>query len=154
MKLKKIFISTLAILSLAAGCTNTHPPNDNASNDNTALGNDNTNTELTTPKISGFYKDYSETTLAQAQQAGQKVVLFFNAIWCPFCRAADIDFKAHTNKIPEGITLLKLNYDTETELKKKYGVTYQHTFVQIDSQGNLVTKWVSGDTAKLIANIK
>ena len=27
------------------------------------------------------------------------------------------------------------------DLKKKYGVVYQHTFVQVDKDGNLIKKW-------------
>ena len=40
------------------------------------------------------------------------------------------------------------------DLAKKYGITYQHTFVQIDSQGKEVTKWNGGQTDELAANIK
>ena len=102
----------------------------------------------------GEYKDYSTETLSVAQAAGHKVVLFFYAPWCPFCRAADADFQAHGDKIPVGVTVLRTSYDNETALKQKYGVTYQHTFVQIDNNGDLVTKWISGDTDLLAKNIK
>lgn len=102
----------------------------------------------------GLYADYSSDRVEEEQNLGKKVVLYFWAAWCPECRAADADFTANSDKIPAGIALLKLNYDTETELKQKYGVTYQHTFVQIDNNGNLVTKWISGDTDLLEKNIK
>lgn len=105
-------------------------------------------------KKSGEYKDYSAETVAAEQKASHKVVLYFYAPWCPFCRAADADFKAHGDKIPSGVALLKTSYDDETALKEKYGVTYQHTFVQIDNNGNLVTKWISGDTDLLAKNVK
>lgn len=100
------------------------------------------------------YKEYSEATVAAEQKAGNKIVLFFHATWCPECRAADAAFKAHPEKIPAGVTVLKTDYDSNTALKKKYVVTYQHTFVQIDNNGNLVTKWISGDIAALKKNIK
>ena len=102
----------------------------------------------------GRYQDYSAGAVSVEQKAGHKVVLFFYAPWCPFCRAADADFQAHGDKIPAGVTVLKTSYDNETTLKQKYGVTYQHTFVQIDSSGNLVTKWISGDTDLLAKNVK
>lgn len=105
------------------------------------------------------YVDYSSQVLADAeiaQKSGRRVVLFFHANWCPYCKAADKDFKANigTDKFPKNLTLIKTDYDTQTELKKKYGVTSQHTFVQIDSTGNQITKWVSGETAELNTNIK
>lgn len=102
----------------------------------------------------GAYKDYSPELVKTEQVGGQKVVLFFHATWCPFCQAADADFRAHTDKIPAGVTVLKTDYDTEKELKQKYAVTYQHTFVQIDSEGNQVTKWISGDTELLAKNVQ
>jgi thioredoxin-related protein len=42
----------------------------------------------------------------------------------------------------------------EKELAKKYGVTYQHTFVQIDAEGNEVTKWNGGKIEELLHNIR
>lgn len=102
----------------------------------------------------GSYQDYSAATVASEQKAGHKVVLYFYAPWCPFCRVADADFKANGDKIPAGVTVFKTDYDSNTALKEKYGVNYQHTFVQIDASGNLVTKWVSGDTAMLVKQIK
>lgn len=102
----------------------------------------------------GVYADYSAAKVEDEQKAGQKVVLYFYAPWCPFCRAADADFKANGDKIPAGVTVLKTDYDSNTALKAKYGVNYQHTFVQIDNNGNMVTKWVSGDTDLLVKNVK
>lgn len=105
-------------------------------------------------KKAGAYKDYSESTVKDEQAQGQKVVLFFHAPWCPFCKAADSAFKSKIGEIPAGVTVLKTDYDSNTELKKKYGVTYQHTFVQIDQQGNMITKWNGGDIESLIKNLK
>jgi thiol-disulfide isomerase/thioredoxin len=102
----------------------------------------------------GEYKDYGPDAVAQAQKAGSKVVLFFHADWCPFCVEADKQFKAKLDQIPPGVTIFKTPYDTETALKQKYGVTYQHTFVQIDAKGNMATKWNGGDIANLKKYIK
>ncbi len=45
---------------------------------------------------------------------------------------------------------VKTDYDTERELKKKYGVTYQHTFVQVDAQGNQIKKWGGSNTLSAV----
>ncbi len=111
---------------------------------------DNTNVK----SYSDNYKEYSVETVKSEQNSKRKVVLFFHAEWCPYCKAADTAFKANSNLIPKDVTVLKTNYDTEKELKKKYGVTYQHTFVQIDDNGNKITSWVSGDVDMLNKNIK
>ena len=102
----------------------------------------------------GAYKDYSAATVVAEQEAGNKVVLFFHAPWCPFCKAANTEFLARASEIPSGVTLLKTDYDSNTELKQKYGVTYQHTFVQIDNDGNSVSKWNGGDIDNLKKYLK
>lgn len=87
--------------------------------------------------VSGSYEAYAEEKLARADEGD--VVLFFRANWCPTCRTLDAALTA--GPLPEGLTVLDLNYDTETALKQKYGVTTQHTLVQIDAKGNLIKKW-------------
>ncbi|MEK7530269.1 MAG: thioredoxin family protein [Patescibacteria group bacterium] len=101
----------------------------------------------------GSYEAYAPEKLAKATEGD--VVLFFRASWCPTCRALDTDIRAHLKDIPAGVTILDVDYDTSTELKKKYGVTYQHTFVQVDAEGNQITKWSGSPTlASFLANIK
>lgn len=102
----------------------------------------------------GTYIDYSPTALAEATKNNGRAVLFFWASWCPNCKASNADFLANLDKIPHNVTVLKTNYDTEKALKIKYGITYQHTFVQVDSTGNQITKWNGGGTAELISNLK
>lgn len=92
----------------------------------------------------GSYEAYSPEKLALA--ASGKVVLFFHASWCPTCKGVDADIVAHVAQIPSGVHILKLDYDTTGPLKQKYGVTTQHTFVQVNAQGNLLSKWSGGDT--------
>lgn len=92
----------------------------------------------------GSYEVYSPEKLALADTG--HVVLFFRASWCPTCRGLDKDIRAHLDTIPGNLAILDVNYDDSTELKKKYGVTYQHTLVQVDSSGNLIKKWMGSPT--------
>lgn len=104
------------------------------------------------------YVAYSKAAFDEA--AGTRRVLFFYANWCPICKPADADFTANASKIPSDVILIRVNYnDTDTDqeekdLAKQYGITYQHTFVQIDAQGKEVAKWNGGQTDELLANIK
>lgn len=102
----------------------------------------------------GAYKDYSQEALATATRDGGKAVLFFWASWCPYCKVANEDFTNNAGQIPAGVTILKTNYDTEKKLKTKYGITYQHTFVQVDASGTQITKWSGGGVKELKINIK
>jgi len=90
----------------------------------------------------GSYEVYSPEKIAMVET--KDVVLFFHASWCPSCRALNSDIEKNVGAIPSGLTILKTDYDKETELKKKYGVTTQHTLVQVDKDGNLIKKWSGG----------
>jgi thiol-disulfide isomerase/thioredoxin len=102
---------------------------------------------------SGSYETYVANKVAAAASKGD-VVLFFRASWCPTCRALDADIRSHMDDIPAGLTILDVDYDNSGELKEKYGVTHQHTLVQVDAQGNLVKKWEQSPTlATLVAQV-
>ncbi len=104
------------------------------------------------------YLVYSKPTLDQA--ADKRRVLYFYASWCPICRPANADFEKNAGKFPKDLVVIRVNYndpDTDQEekdLAKKYGITYQHTFVQVDSTGKEITRWSGGQTEELLANIK
>ncbi len=106
----------------------------------------------------GLYGLYSKDGFI-ASKANKKVLYFF-ATWCPECKEAEKDFQANLGKLPANVAIFKIHYnDPETssqdkELAKKYGIVYQHTFVQVDNQGNEITKWNGGGFNKLISSIK
>jgi thiol:disulfide interchange protein len=103
------------------------------------------------------YPAYSNEVLASS--SNKRRVLFFYANWCPTCKVANDEFSANPNGIPEGVVLIRANYnDTDTDqdekaLAQKYNITYQHTFVEIDGQGNEVKKWNGGGLDDLIKNL-
>jgi thiol-disulfide isomerase/thioredoxin len=83
------------------------------------------------------------------------VVLFFKADWCPTCIALDKSIIDQSNDIPEHVTILEIDYDNATELRKKYGVTTQHTLVQVDENGEMIAKWTGGaDLDALVTKIQ
>ena len=85
--------------------------------------------------------------------------MYFYANWCPICRPADAEFKANQGRIPEGVVVIRINYndsDTDSEeegLAQEYGITYQHTFVEIDSSGQEVQKWNGGGVEELLERL-
>lgn len=99
----------------------------------------------------GKYTAYSQDMFDD--YSGKSRVLFFHADWCPTCRALDKDISKDAGKLPQDLVLFKTDYDSEKELKKKYAVTYQHTFVQVDAQGNELTKWNGGGVDELVENV-
>ncbi len=89
--------------------------------------------------MKGSIQTYSPDKLTLAEHG--KVLLFFHAAWCPICRQLDAEAAANPNIVPDGITIMKVDFDNATELRQKYGVTVQHTFVQVDASGALVKKF-------------
>ena len=94
----------------------------------------------------GAYIDYTDSAIAQAP--GTKL-LFFHAPWCPQCRDLDADIK--NSGVPKGVVIIKVDYDSNQALRKKYGVTIQTTLVRVDDQGNLVEKYVAYDEPTVAA---
>ena len=102
----------------------------------------------------GSYESYTPEKISMASDS-HNVVLFFRAGWCPSCKTLDADIKSNLDKIPNNLTILDVNYDNSSDLKKKYGVTYQHTLVQVDKDGNIIKKWSgSQNLSSLVAEIK
>ncbi len=93
------------------------------------------------------YQDYDAEVVAQTE--GKKI-LFFHATWCPTCRALDQNIKAGV--VPANLTIFKVNFDTENDLKKKHGVTYQHTLVQVGDNGEQLSKWFGSYTIDQLAD--
>jgi len=107
---------------------------------------------VTTASQQGVYANYTPELVAQADG---DIVLFFHASWCPSCRTQDAAITNGAAEIPADLTILKVDYDSSTELKRKYNVVTQHTFVQVDGEGNEITKWLGGSTlAALVANVQ
>lgn len=86
----------------------------------------------------GAYVSYSDTIIADTK--GTKI-LFFHAPWCPQCRSLESSIKEAT--LPDGVTIIKTDYDSNQSLRQKYGVTLQTTLVKVDDDGNLIEKYVA-----------
>jgi thioredoxin 1 len=99
----------------------------------------------------GEYTDYTSSAFQAA--SGKQRVLFFYAAWCPTCRPADANITANVDQLPDDVVVFRTNYDTEDALKAQYGITYQHTFVLVDENGNVIQKWNGGDIDKIIENV-
>jgi thiol-disulfide isomerase/thioredoxin len=152
-KNKVLFLGILALVILLGVAYTLTNSRNSAANKDTNVNHAVTQAsgELAT---AGSYEAYAPEKVALASDS-HHVVLFFRASWCPTCRAVDADIRSHLSQIPANLAILDVNYDNSTALKQKYGVTYQHTFVQVDKDGNLLKKWAGSPTlAALVAEVK
>ncbi len=89
--------------------------------------------------LAGAYLSAQEYEAQKASRAGTRVVLFFHAPWCSSCRATERALAQ--SGVPAGLTLVKVDYDTAQSLRQQYGVTVQHTYVQVAPDGSALTKF-------------
>lgn len=96
----------------------------------------------------GAYVDYSDEALAAAE--GTRI-LFFHAPWCPQCRALEADILAAG--VPDGYTILKVDYDSRQDLRQQYDVRLQTTLVALDDAGAGSALFVAYDEPTLAASL-
>lgn len=96
----------------------------------------------------GAYVEFSEAALSDAQ--GTRI-LFFHAPWCPQCRALEDDIEA--NGVPDGVTILKVDYDSRQDLRQRYDVRLQTTLVALDDAGDGAALFVPYDDPTLNAGL-
>lgn len=101
---------------------------------------------LSAPLAAGIYTEYSPEAVTTSD--AKHIVLNFSATWCPSCRTVDKDINANISSIPAGVEIYKVDYDTNVALRKQYGITTQHTFVVVNSDGSMIKKWSGGSTLK------
>lgn len=86
----------------------------------------------------GQYLDYSPELVASTP--GDKL-LFFHASWCSQCVKLEDDIEA--SGVPDGVTVFKVDYDSNQDLRRKYGVTIQTTMVKVGDGGKKLDSYVA-----------
>jgi thiol-disulfide isomerase/thioredoxin len=100
----------------------------------------------------GKFVNWEEVNLADLDG---KIVLDFSATWCPSCVQIKKDIENSLSDIPADVTIVLVDYDSNKDLRVKYGVTSQHTFVQVKNNGEKIKLWQGGKTLEdVLANIE
>ena len=96
------------------------------------------------------YRNYSSDSYDQL--LGKKpFALFFHANWCSSCRSQEKIIQQNLASLPVDFTILRVNFDTETELKKKYSVAMQSIVIVFDETGKEVGRmWDFSSIQKFI----
>jgi thioredoxin-related protein len=146
-----VILSSIVLLALASCGQETSPTNQET----------NTAQEVAVksePVTASAYNDFSSAPASYVQYNGQDLsaigettVLYFSQESCGTCQKTDADIKAQAS-LPDNVNILKVDFDTETELNQQYGVTTKHTFVLVDENGNEIAKEIGLATASDIAD--
>lgn len=97
--------------------------------------------------------NYSENTFEEEIMEGRNVV-YFAATWCPTCKALNDELAEDISSLPSDLTIIKADYDEEVALKQEYGITIQHTLVQVDENGKEITRWSGGGIETIQAELQ
>jgi len=122
-----------------AGAEQTSSPTASSAN-----ATDDASSDTVTP---GVYVDYTETAIAEAEG---RVVLFFHASWCGQCVQLDSDIIAEG--VPDGVTVIKVDWDTNQALEQQYEVPMRTTFVELAEDGSVLQRHVAYDEPRF-ANV-
>lgn len=152
-----VFLVFLVVIFVFANRNTTNTTDSNLTNTNTSNSSQNQNSEeLETTNIevpvgtpgenlgvemnsAGIYTNFESSQTIPL--SGYKNVYFFAASWCPTCRVLDRDINNNLENIPSDVAIINVDFDKERELKQRYGVTFQHTLIQVDENGNELKKW-------------
>jgi thiol-disulfide isomerase/thioredoxin len=102
---------------------------------------------------SGMKTAYTSLESAEALAAKNPTVLFFSADWCPYCQADLKDINANGKKLGK-VNVVVVDYDRSADVKNRYGVTMQDTYVQIGAMGEKITAWNGGGVDSILKNLK
>jgi thiol:disulfide interchange protein len=155
--MKHIF--TLAVILIVAVSAIAYVSQDVQTTESVESSNLTTNIEAAAPEspiipvasAAAIYADYSVANVDQALAEGQDTFLFFHAAWCPSCVLLDREINNRFSEIPEDLTILKVDFDKEDDLKIKYGITSQNTLVHLNEGGEALNKWSGGGLDEILA---
>lgn len=99
------------------------------------------------------YLDYSAQNFAQAKKHGKTLLFFAATTWCSNCLAIEEEIIKRNSELPKELTILKVDYDRDSDMKAKYGVTMQTTLILLDEDGNEIRRWIGTDFDNLLTNI-
>lgn len=73
---------------------------------------------------------YSDTTFINLQQSNRPVLIHIHAHWCSTCAQQNMKLNRIIDT-PEynDLTVLKVNFDTQKEVVKRFGATKQSVFI-------------------------
>lgn len=145
----------LALAVVLAGCGVDEGPDSSGAPGSVApvpeAGAAGADSSLPVDGTAGVYLSLADYERDPAVFADADVVLFFAASWCSTCQRTRANIEADLAGIPPGLVIVVVDYDTATDARRLYGVTVQHTFVQIDAEGTALKRWTGSLTAHDIA---
>ncbi len=105
--------------------------------------------EMSDPVSSGAqYEAYSSEL--HDEWKSEPYALFFHADWCPTCQAWEKMIQDNIATLPESTRILKVDYDTNETLVRKYDIQSQSIVVFVTGAGNSTLKTIDPSLDEVI----
>ena len=75
------------------------------------------------------FAPFTKAAFTSAADSGKTTLVFFHAPWCPVCKAQEPKVVAHLNGDARDVVALKVDYDTNMDLRKAMKVEKQSTLI-------------------------
>jgi thiol-disulfide isomerase/thioredoxin len=99
------------------------------------------------PSVWADTKPFDQATFAALQAANKPVLIDVYADWCPTCKQqAPILSELMTRPEFKDYTVLRVNFDTQKDVRRALGVAQQSTFIVYRGKQEVTRS--TGDTAK------
>ncbi len=73
---------------------------------------------------------YTQQRFDALQQQGKPILVFIHAVWCPTCKKQEIILSEILPRDEfKSLTVLKVDYDTQMNVVRGFGVQYQSTLI-------------------------
>ncbi len=96
--------------------------------------------------------DYSTESFEGSKTT--KRILFFYSDQAPKSVTLGQEITLLSDKIPENVTILRVNYDSETELKTEYKILIPGVLIQIDQDNREIFRWTDDKFEDVLKSIK
>ena len=150
-----LFVLTASALSFGQSMMSTSNSNGNSTtmmSTNPMKADPRVGNQLRYAPSSGTKLIFTTLDAAQALAAKHPTVLFFAADWCPYCQADLRDINANGDRLGD-VVIVVADYDKTADLKAKYGITVQNTYVQIDANGKQKAVWAGGGVDGILSHL-
>ncbi len=95
---------------------------------------------------------FTDLDAARRLAAKGPTVLFFAADWDAASRADLADLAANGGRL-SGVTVVVADFDKTADVRARYGIAYQGTYVQIDGDGKPVAVWSGGGVDGILTHV-
>jgi thioredoxin 1 len=87
------------------------------------------------PASAGEIRPFDAKLFGTVQAQNSSVIVFVHASWCPICKAQEQTIrKLLVTPRFKNVTVMKIDFDTQKALWRKFGVTQQSTLIGFHGQ--------------------